>query len=309
MAVSDALGDRRGRAAALHLIAMVEERRFHWDTAISLFEEELAIWRELGEARPMGLALWLLSGALYSRGDVVQARAAVDEAAAIFRQIGHRYWEVMSLSYLGMFAATEGRFAEAVHHYRASLGGLAGLGEVTFFHKPLPALAELALVGGDPTNAARLLGAVDVRVERTGSPVMPFDVPMYERAHAGAAAALGEQAFATARAEGRELSTEDLLVLADAVVDAVEAAARVQGRRRAASAGGLTPREQEVVRLIATGKTDAEIADALFVSRRTVNAHVANILGKLGVSSRGDAVAHARDLGLLASSATSSRYT
>ena len=51
--------------------------------------------------------------------------------------------------------------------------------------------------------------------------------------------------------------------------------------------------------LVADGKTDREIAEILFISRRTVNYHVANILGHLNVHSRQDAVARAHDLGLL----------
>ena len=61
---------------------------------------------------------------------------------------------------------------------------------------------------------------------------------------------------------------------------------------------GLTPREQEVLRLIASGRTDQQIADALFVSRRTVTTHVANVLGKLGVANRTEAAAAAVRLGL-----------
>ena len=53
----------------------------------------------------------------------------------------------------------------------------------------------------------------------------------------------------------------------------------------------LTPREREVLRQLATGRTDREIADALFLSRRTVNAHVTHILGMLGVRSRREAAA------------------
>ena len=55
----------------------------------------------------------------------------------------------------------------------------------------------------------------------------------------------------------------------------------------------LTPRELEVLRLIADGLTDREIGDALFVSRRTATSHVASILTKLGVPSRAAAVAYA----------------
>ena len=63
--------------------------------------------------------------------------------------------------------------------------------------------------------------------------------------------------------------------------------------------GRLTPREGEVLRLIAEGRTDREIADALFVSRRTVTTHVTSILGKLEVSSRSAAVAYSVRHGLV----------
>jgi len=60
----------------------------------------------------------------------------------------------------------------------------------------------------------------------------------------------------------------------------------------------LTPRETEVLRLVATGETDQWIADRLYLSRRTVNSHVANILSKLNVPSRREAVITAARIGL-----------
>jgi two-component system, NarL family, response regulator DegU len=61
----------------------------------------------------------------------------------------------------------------------------------------------------------------------------------------------------------------------------------------------LTPRELEVLRLVATGETDRGIADVLYVSRRTVSSHVSNILDKLDVPSRRAAVVTAARIGLL----------
>lgn len=63
---------------------------------------------------------------------------------------------------------------------------------------------------------------------------------------------------------------------------------------------GVTPREMEVLRLIAVGLSNREIADELYISVSTVKRHVTNLYGKLGVSTRTAAVQKARHLGLLA---------
>ena len=64
-------------------------------------------------------------------------------------------------------------------------------------------------------------------------------------------------------------------------------------------AGGLTARELEVLRLVATGKTNRSIAADLFLSEKTVARHVSNIFAKLGVPSRAAATAHAYEHGLV----------
>ena len=64
---------------------------------------------------------------------------------------------------------------------------------------------------------------------------------------------------------------------------------------------GLTAREYEVLRLVAAGHSNREIASELFISAKTASVHVSNILGKLGVTSRGEAAATAHQLGLFAS--------
>jgi DNA-binding CsgD family transcriptional regulator len=63
--------------------------------------------------------------------------------------------------------------------------------------------------------------------------------------------------------------------------------ARVSGHR------GLTAREFEVLRLVAAGRSNPEIAAKLFISAKTASVHVSNILAKLGVTSRGEAAATA----------------
>jgi DNA-binding CsgD family transcriptional regulator len=63
-------------------------------------------------------------------------------------------------------------------------------------------------------------------------------------------------------------------------------------------APGLTPRELEVLRLVAAGRSNGQIAEALFISRKTASVHVSNILAKLGVHTRTEAAAAAHRLGL-----------
>jgi len=66
------------------------------------------------------------------------------------------------------------------------------------------------------------------------------------------------------------------------------------------SSEGLTRREVDVVRLLAVGRTNREIAGELFVSTRTVDMHVRNLLRKLDSRSRAEAARKASELGLLA---------
>lgn len=75
--------------------------------------------------------------------------------------------------------------------------------------------------------------------------------------------------------------------------------ARPSGRGSDAAAPSLSPRELDVLRLVAQGRTDAEIADQLVLSIHTVHRHVANIRTRLGVSSRAAAAARATEQHLL----------
>jgi DNA-binding NarL/FixJ family response regulator len=96
---------------------------------------------------------------------------------------------------------------------------------------------------------------------------------------------------------------EAMSALAHALGERVE---RRLGRLAAAELanGGLTRREVEVVRLVAGGQTNREIARELFLSSRTVDTHVQNIRMKLGCRSRADAARRASELGLVASPPT-----
>ncbi|WP_037643424.1 response regulator transcription factor, partial [Streptomyces exfoliatus] len=78
-----------------------------------------------------------------------------------------------------------------------------------------------------------------------------------------------------------------------AVPDARRAAALLSGGKRRRLPGGLTAREAEVLRLVAEGGTNKDIAHALVISEHTVSRHLNNIFAKLGIGSRSAATAYA----------------
>src|SRR5205807_906112 len=98
--------------------------------------------------------------------------------------------------------------------------------------------------------------------------------------------ALGDEAFAAAWAEGEVMSLDEAAAYALALEP--PAARRAPSRGIAAT---LSPREQEVASLIADGKTNREIAEALVIAEPTAERHVANIFTKLGVRSRAQVAA------------------
>jgi DNA-binding CsgD family transcriptional regulator len=168
------------------------------------------------------------------------------------------------------------------------------------------ALGETALHEGDADAAARQLGrALELHAD--------LDTP-FERAQiavrAGVAlAAAGERELAAQRLEeayraARRLGSRPVAsAAADELARLGEPLERRLGRRAAAAheGAGLSRRELEVMRLVSVGRTNREIARELFLSPRTVDMHVRNILAKLSCRTRTEAASRAAELGLLAS--------
>ncbi|MDF2744120.1 MAG: transcriptional regulator, LuxR family, partial [Actinomycetia bacterium] len=114
-----------------------------------------------------------------------------------------------------------------------------------------------------------------------------------------AATVLGRAADLTGRLGARPLDAEVKALARRARLDlAQHAVTAAAGVPAPAAQLGLTPREAEVLALVAAGRSNRQIAQALFISPKTVGVHVSNILAKLGVASRVEAAAVAHRLGL-----------
>ena len=166
------------------------------------------------------------------------------------------------------------------------------------------ALGELALLDGEPESAARHFTQALELLRELG---VPFDRAETQLRAGAALAAAGERelaverlvdAYRTARKlRARPLArrvAEELQTMGEPVEERL-------GRRAAAlvERGGLSRRELEVMRLVSVGRTNREIARELFLSPRTVDMHVRNILTKLGCRSRTEATRRAAELDLI----------
>jgi DNA-binding CsgD family transcriptional regulator len=156
-------------------------------------------------------------------------------------------------------------------------------------HACLEDIADIAGRLGQPSVAARLYGAVSEERRLHGIEMLPVYQAEAERDLAVARQALGETAFAAGLAAGRSMPREQ------AVAEALAFAEAHRDRERIA----LTPRERAILPLLAEGRTAKEVGEALFLSHRTVEYHVANLLAKLGVRTRTEAIEAARARGLL----------
>jgi len=289
------LGDQRGVARALCGLASSEIDQGNLDQAEALLEEGLALSRESGDTWVTALATNFLGVVAYAREDYVAAMAAWEEPLRLFRAVGDGAHVAATLGNLAWVALITGGYERAGHDYGEALTVATVVGDRWWMAWCLTGLAGIAAVRGEPERAARLFAAAATRREAEGEAFRPSVQRLHDQMVAEDRAELGEAAFAAARDAGRVLAWDQ------AIAEASEVAARSTPSRAVATpaggssvpdwaaARGLTAREYEILPFLVRRLSDREIADALFISPRTVHGHVANILAKLGVANRRDA--------------------
>ncbi len=276
--------------------------------AIPFFEEALACADGPGGPRPpWTIVLGTLGAALIDVGEGERGRALVEEALAACRTLGQPYFAGGCLARLAYLDQTAGEATRAAARYGESLRLNWEGGGLPQFAPALVGLAALAADRGEAEPAARLLGMVEALRERTGTTALVWP-ELRDRAAQSARAVLGEDGFAAAVAAGRRVPPPAALAEAQAVADALATAAdapeavhalrSVSGPAVTAAAYGLSPREREVLALLAKRFTDKEIAAALFITPRTAETHVKHVLAKLGAANRREAAALAARHGL-----------
>ena len=272
------------------------------------------MFRQAGDLRGVAGALADVGLDAWERGDRVRGMVLVEQCLATRRQSGDRHGVARSLNVLGRLAFEQDDLMLAAARYRESLPLALEIGAREWIVDGLEGMANVAGAASQTERAVRLDAAAQVLREVIGKAIPPTRRDEYERNLARARAALGEDLFVATWAEGLALSPEQ--AVADALAcqpDAPEAApgpgassARPLGEPVALAPepvdrNGMTPREVEVLRLVASGKSNSEIAESLVVSIRTAERHLANIYAKLGTGgpvARAVATAYAHTHGL-----------
>jgi len=256
-----------------------------------LLRDALAALEALGTA-PLTAAMAMTTRAFTTLylGDPPGAQLLCTRARRLCRRHGDRWWLAYTLHASAVVAGNRGDREAAERYTQEALQLHVSLGDTLGIVASFDELAENATAAGHLERAARLLGAGLEMSESMGT-----DSVARRRYWRGREALMesvrsryGEPNFGTAFGYGRRMSVED----------AIAYACRVEPEPRPPVAVPapvtLTRREREVADLLGEGLSNAQIAQRLVVSQRTAESHVANVMRKLGATSRSQVAVWAR---------------
>jgi predicted ATPase/DNA-binding CsgD family transcriptional regulator len=275
-------------AVSVGMLGIFAQARHDHATAEARFAEAV----ELGSAidPTLGpLMTYHRANVAYAQGNAGKAANLWESALATGRRLHRPQLIAWCLVRHAMMASEQGDPAGAAHMIREFLA----LGPASAYRYMssglLVTVAALAEASGEPQRAARLLGSSATANETTDQGFVLFQDSV-DRLMFRARDALGPEAFDRLYAEGRMMRPSQVADEISAVLDVGEAW-ETPRESESAAPFGLTIREIDVLRLLVEGRSNPQIAEALFISPRTVQTHLTSCYGKLNVSGRAEAVA------------------
>jgi predicted ATPase/DNA-binding CsgD family transcriptional regulator len=217
-------------------------------------------------------------------------------ALRVCREHGYVLGTIRSLRDRGDVARDQGDYTASLAYYRECLTLMGDRGDRRIVVDAILGAALAAAVWDQPERAARLIGAADAIADHFGATArVATDQAAHKRVLALIHATMEEQEFETAWTIGRALDA------GTAIAEVLAMSPSIAGTRKAVDPSHihLSRREEEVLRLVSAGQSDREIAEELFLSVRTVEAHVTRIRTNLGVRTRTAAVTAAIAAGLM----------
>jgi non-specific serine/threonine protein kinase len=252
-------------------------------------EEALATCAAIPQGFSCNGALWLLSRTALARGEDDRAAEFYAHLLAAASAEGDEISIANGHVGLAILAERRGDWNHMLAHFTEAAVVCRSIGDVSFAALSIDGAAAAAAALGRLEPAVRPIAAAAAlhgAVPAAPTPD-PIDPQHQKKVLAVAREALAAERFAALWAAGSTLSLDETIAEALALARPVDAA----GPERLSALAGLTVREHDVLRLLAAGMTDKEIAAALGIGRRTVSSHVEAIRAKLDAPSRTAAVA------------------
>ena len=262
------LGDRRGMSVAINNMALLELDDGNLDRARELFEQSLVIKRELGEQRSIAIGLANLADVLIRTGQWEAADRALTEGAEMAP--GNPQLVGTIHCNMGAVAAHRQDWAGADEHYRAAITAFEAGGHPHDVIGAMIGLGRVCHQAGQDDEALRQL---------RGASALAADIGNAQRvAEADAALAELSDAVSPSQVDG---SSVDASPVSPGSVP-----------------GNLTGRQAEVLRLLAAGLSNKQIAAELYLSPATVERHLATVYRNLGLAGRVEAARFAIENGI-----------
>ncbi len=263
--------------------------------AVEHAEHALNYFRAEPNHLDLPLAINRLALELSEVGAYGRAYELYEEVLSLWREQGDTSGAIIALANFGALHWRMGQPERALGAFQESLGlawerqGLASCAEA------LAGIAAIAADVGWHTWVAGLLGAIDALCVQTGFTLYSWNREVYDHGAARARLALGDTAFHAAWEQGFHAELALIVAAACSFDLAVPPGAlptvAPAPPPNAPATVDLTRREREILGLLCSRQTNIEIADHLFLSPRTVESHVRNVLGKLGAENRREAAA------------------
>jgi DNA-binding CsgD family transcriptional regulator len=291
------IGDEQRLAFSLFGLGVTEQDEGHPDRARDHFQGALDLFRRLKSPIWIGLTLNNLGLVVGRAGDPGRGRSLLEEGIALQLANDYRLGAAVGLRFLGQVSRLAGDDVHAATCYQECL--VLDPEHAQPWHMPnaLEGLAEIAADVGQRELATRLLGSADALRQVAGIPLEPALKPAQDRLLAAIRGDLGDHVFAELWNQGRRLRSDEILADARSVAPA-RSGPTVPETTASLPTARLSPREVEVLNLLAEGRSNQEIAESLSISILTVKTHVANILSKLGLPTRAAATAYVHRQGL-----------
>jgi ATP/maltotriose-dependent transcriptional regulator MalT len=266
-----------------------------YEASYRFAQRSLVIARELNAPVDIAVHLSNLGWSATLRGAYAEAKEYCQESLAIFDQVGsHPAFRVSALLNLGHATGLLGEELASKRSYCAGLALAWNLRQIPASLEAIAGLARFVAADGDLERAVERLSLATHHPGSNSGIRMVAELLLDELR-----AELAEDRFAAAVERGKTLELEAVVAELLAVCEPEASAASEAERAASPLAEPLSEREMEILRLVARGRSNRQIAAELYLALGTVKTHLHNICGKLEAHNRTEAVARAQELGIL----------